>query len=107
MLQGGVAERAVALWQRAFPDLEVTAPSGPAQLWRLSLAGQTFTLFDSPQLHEFGPTPAWSFMVDLDDPAEVDRGVDALRGSVIMPADRYEIADRFAWVEAPFGLSWQ
>jgi len=109
MLQGGVAEAAIAHWRRAFGDLVVKEPEPPALLWHITCGGQTFTLFDSPEPHEFGPTPTWSFMVDLDTADAVDRIHEVLAqdGGTLMPPDTYPFAQRFAWVEDRFGLSWQ
>ncbi|MEL6913224.1 MAG: VOC family protein [Pseudomonadota bacterium] len=109
MLHGGVAEAAIALWRRAFPDLEATPPAPPALLWTLSLGGQVVTLFDSPTPHDFAPTPSWSFMVDLEAAQDVDAAHAVLSegGHTIMPLDGYDFADRFAWVEDAFGISWQ
>ncbi|MEM9755670.1 MAG: VOC family protein [Pseudomonadota bacterium] len=110
MLQGGVAADAVALWTRAFANLIATPPGdSPAALWHLALGDQDFTLFDSPQPHEFAPTPSWSFMVDVDQAADVDAIIAILSegGAVIMPPDGYPFAQRFCWVEDRFGISWQ
>ena len=109
MLQGGVAPDAVALWKRAFPDLEAVPPQPPAMLWRITVGGQDFTLFDSPEPHEFAPTPSWSFMIDVMHANEVDQILDVLAdgGTVVMPAGAYEFANRFAWVEDAFAISWQ
>ena len=109
MLHSGVADTAIALWRRAFPDLTAAPPTGVAGLWTSSVGGQTFTLFDSPQPHEFAPTPSWSFMVDVDTAADVDTALGVLSdgGNVIMPADSYDFAERFAWVEAAHKISWQ
>lgn len=78
-------------------------------LWQLSIGGQDFTLFDSPAPHEFAPTPSWSFMVDVDTAEAVDaaHGVLEEGGKVLMPPDAYDFAERFAWVEDRFGISWQ
>ncbi|SLN11243.1 3-demethylubiquinone-9 3-methyltransferase [Pseudooctadecabacter jejudonensis] len=108
MLQGGVAPDAVALWRSAFAGLAANGPDASG-MWALALGDQTFTLLDSPPIHDFGPTPSWSFMVDLDTAEDVDRAADNLgqAGRVMMPADAYDFAQRFAWVEDRFGISWQ
>lgn len=109
MLQGGVAEDAISLWRQAFPSLTATPPSGVAGLWEITVEDQRFTLFDSQQPHAFGPTPAWSFMVDVDDAEHVHDLGDILSagGTVLMPADAYPFAEQFTWVEDRFGVSWQ
>ncbi|MEO0484411.1 MAG: VOC family protein [Pseudomonadota bacterium] len=109
MLHSGVAQEAVSLWQRAFPDLTEAPPRPPAMLWHLSVGGLAFTLFDSPTPHAFAPTPSWSFMIDVDDAARVDSAHDVLAdgGQTLMPPDSYDFAKRFTWVEDRFGISWQ
>ncbi|MGR3490711.1 MAG: VOC family protein [Shimia sp.] len=106
MFQGQAAE-AIALWRRAFLDMEVRE-TGPS-LWTLALAGQTISIFDSPPGHDFTPTPSWSWMVGLDTASGVDRlaGVLSDGGQTMVPANSYDFAERFAWVQDPFGISWQ
>ncbi|MGR3466709.1 MAG: VOC family protein [Shimia sp.] len=103
----GQAEGAIALWRRAFPDMSVEATGDAA--WTLIVAGQTISVFDSPPMHDFAPTPSWSWMVDVDTSDEVDRLAALLSegGKTLMPADSYDFAARFAWVEDPYGISWQ
>lgn len=109
MLHGGVVPKAIALWQRAFPELTATPPEPPAMLWELCLGDQSLTLFDSPEPHDFAPTPSWSMMVDLASPEDVDRvaGILSEGGMQLMPPGAYPFATRFAWVEDRFKLSWQ
>ncbi|WP_375281775.1 VOC family protein [Pseudooctadecabacter sp.] len=108
MLQGGVTGDAVTLWQTAFPDLTASDTDGMG-LRTLMLGDLTFTLFDSPPIHKFGPTPSWSMMVDVDTAEAVDNAAAKLGdgGSILMPADSYEFAQRFVWVQDRFGISWQ
>ncbi|MEO1798681.1 MAG: VOC family protein [Pseudomonadota bacterium] len=109
MLHSNAVPEAIDLWRRAFPALEAREPSTPAMLWQVSIGGQSFTLFDSPQPHDFAPTPSWSFMVDVDAPKDVDAAHAILSegGSTLMPPDAYDFAQRFAWAEDPHGISWQ
>lgn len=109
MLSEGQVSAAVAHWARAFPALKVEPPAPPALLWRMRLGGQDVTLFESPGPLDFTPTPAWSFMVDVERAEEVDAGhaVLAEGGSTLMPPDSYEFAERFTWVEDRFKVSWQ
>jgi predicted 3-demethylubiquinone-9 3-methyltransferase (glyoxalase superfamily) len=66
-------------------------------------------IFDSPIQHAFSFTPAFSFMVECADDAEIERYVAALLegGQTLMPLDKYEFSRRFAWVQDRFGVSWQ
>ncbi|WP_224814986.1 VOC family protein [Hasllibacter sp. MH4015] len=109
MLDGGQGAQAIDHWQRAFPDLSAEADADQPGLWTLTFAGMTFTLFDSPEPHDFAPTPSWSMMVDVDRAQDVEgpTAILAEGGKTLMPLDRYDFADRFAWVEDRFGISWQ
>ena len=105
MFQGGFDD-AVALWQRAFPDLRREA-LGPGRA-RVTLAGAELFLFDSPVRHAFGFTPAISLVVETT-AAEVDRLAAILGegGEVLMPLDAYDFSPRFTWLNDRFGISWQ
>ncbi len=110
MFQGDKkAGDAVAFWQAAFPDIAVEKADVAGQtLFHLSLAGTNVTLFDSPIEHAFGLTPAMSLVIETT-ADDVDRLAEYLAdgGEVLMPADSYDFADRFAWVTDRFGVNWQ
>lgn len=109
MLAEGMVSAALAHWSKAFPELHVEHPAPPALLWKMRLGGQDVTLFASPGPLDFTPTPAWSFIVDVDSADEVDMAhtILAERGATLMPPDSYDFAKRFAWVEDRFKVSWQ
>lgn len=105
MFHGGF-DAAVALWRAAFPDLALEALGrGRA---RVTVAGQSLYLFDSPVEHAFGFTPAISLLVETT-AAEVDRLAAVLGegGEVLMPLDAYDFSPRFVWLNDRFGVSWQ
>ncbi|WP_323715779.1 VOC family protein [Paracoccus aminovorans] len=104
MFQGDM-EGALALWRRAFPDM-VLRPGNPAEV---EIAGQKLRLFDSPPMHGFGFTPAFSLLVACDDADQVARLAEVLGegGQVLMPLGRYDFSPCYAWVADPFGVSWQ
>lgn len=102
---------AVALWSRAFPDLDVTAldeADPPARL-RVVIAGQPVILFDSPPVHDFGFTPAISLLINCEAADEVDRIAAILGegGKIFMPLDAYPFSSRYTWIADRFGVSWQ
>lgn len=114
----GTADAALALYQRAFPTLKADPVEryGPGEGGRpgkvkrasWTLGGQRFIAFDSAVTHGFAFTPAVSILVECD--AEtVDRTAALLceGGRMLMPPGKYDFADRFAWVEDRFGVSWQ
>lgn len=75
----------------------------------LVLLGRKLEFFDSPPVHAFTFTPAISFAIACDDPAEVDHLFAKLSegGQVLMGLDAYPFAKRFGWVNDKFGVSWQ
>ena len=110
MFQGAVAD-AIALWSLAFGDLQAQTLMGGDQpsYVRITLAGQTLLLFDSPVRHDFTFTPAISLMVTCDDEPEVDRLARILGdgGQIFMPLDAYDFSPRYTWISDRFGVSWQ
>ncbi|WP_229583437.1 VOC family protein [Paracoccus sp. S-4012] len=104
MFEGRVAE-AIAVWRRAFPDLEAT-DANPAEV---VVAGQRLRLFDSPVPHAFALTPSFSLVVTCENEAEVRRLADLLGegGEVRMPLGAYDFSPCFAWVEDAVGVNWQ
>ncbi|GHF46870.1 putative 3-demethylubiquinone-9 3-methyltransferase (glyoxalase superfamily) [Deinococcus metalli] len=119
MFQGAAAD-ALALYTRVFPDARVAHldPYGPedgaaAGLIRgatLHLAGGlTVRVSDSPVPHAFTFTPSSSLFVDCTDGAEFEALYAGLSegGGVLMPPADYGFSARFAWVNDPYGVSWQ
>ena len=82
---------------------------GTVRLAVLGLGQSTFRIIDVPDLPDFVPSAALSVLLACDGPADVNRYARALadRGEVMMPADAYPFADRFAWVADRFGVHWQ
>lgn len=119
MFDDGRAEEAMRFTVSLFPDgkVESLRRYGPGEAGAegtvmhaaFSLAGQRLMCIDSPAKHAFGFTPSMSLFVECDSAAEVDRLFAALSpgGGVLMPLDAYPFAQRFAWVNDRFGVSWQ
>lgn len=109
----GQARDALEFYARAAPGLKVmmleTATDGMVARARFALAGLEVMVFDSPPVHDFGFTPSFSIFLTVDGPQEVDPLADALAegGKVLMPAGAYPFAQRYAWVQDRFGVSWQ
>lgn len=118
MFQGDGAA-ALDLYISVFPDARIDhidrhaegeGPSaGSIKLARVTLAGQTIILTDSPVQHAFGFTPSFSLFVECGSEEEVRRLSDALKedGSELMPVGSYGFSTLFAWVADRFGVSWQ
>ena len=82
-------------------------PSGTAELLKITLAGQDFMLLSAGPYFKF--TPAVSFLVACETPAEVDRlyGRLASGRKELMPLGAYPFSERYVWLEDKYGLSWQ
>nr|WP_256447713.1 VOC family protein [Paracoccus marinaquae] len=110
MFQGAMAD-AIALWSRAFPDMQVERLDGDDRPTRVRalIAGQPLILFDSPPVHDFGFTPSISLLISCEEAADVDRLAAILDegGQVFMPLDEYPFSPRYTWVADRFGVSWQ
>lgn len=118
MFQGDGAA-ALDFYRTVFPDAtldmverydgEGDAPAGSLKMARLTIAGQTILLNDSPIKHAFTFTPSMSLFVECTSADEVRRLSDALKegGAELMPMDNYGFSTLFAWVADRFGVSWQ
>lgn len=109
----GEAGAALDFWTALFPDARLVSRTdgedGKVQRAVLALADQEVMVFDSPPVHDFTFTPSFSFFIECEDEAELDRLAAALSedGQVMMPAGDYGFSRRFAWVSDRFGVSWQ
>lgn len=112
MFQGRCAE-ALDFYVATLPESRILTldkkPDGTVAMARLSVAGLEIMANDSPPVHTFDFTPSISIFLTVDDPEAVDRLADALGkgGVTMMPPDDYGFSRRFAWVQDPFGPSWQ
>jgi predicted 3-demethylubiquinone-9 3-methyltransferase (glyoxalase superfamily) len=113
----GEGKAALALWQEAFPELEVLDlqehPEGPQAgqiaAARIRLGGSEWRLFDSPPVHAFTFTPATSIFVDCDSEEHLRRLLAILGegGATMMPPGNYGFSTLFTWIADRFGVSWQ
>ena len=115
----GRAQEALDLYTSLFPGSAVEniaryGPEGPGKAGSVMradfrLGDQRVVCIDSPVDHDFGFTPAFSFLVDCETEEEIDRLAKALAdgGAELMPLDNYGFSKKFAWVNDRFGVSWQ
>ena len=117
MFQGN-ARAALETYQAVFPDFAVdmlelngddTRSPGTVRMAKVSFAGQSLIVIDSPMPHDFDFTPSMSLFVEMDDAEELDTAFALLSdgGNVLMPPDDYCFSPRFGWLSDRFGLSWQ
>lgn len=119
LMYTGAAEPALAFYAGLFPgsrlrSIERYGPGeagaeGTVKLAELELAGLRLRAIDSPAVHTFTFTPAFSLFVDCDSTAHLEATFAALAegGQVLMPVDDYGFSARFGWVQDRFGVSWQ
>lgn len=115
----GKAEEAMNFYVSTLPGSQIVAidrygPGGPGAEGSVmkatfSVAGQTVMCIDSPAKHAFTFTPSFSFFVDCDSEAELERLVTTLSqgGSTLMPLGNYGFSRKFAWLSDRYGVSWQ
>ncbi|MEA1672997.1 VOC family protein [Nitrospirillum sp. BR 11163] len=113
------ADRALALYAAAFPDMEVLemaryGAEGPAvpgnvQKARFRIGTQQVLCIDSPITHAFTFTPSLSLFVTFTDTAALDHAFNTLSegGGILMPLAAYPFSPRYAWLTDRFGVSWQ
>jgi predicted 3-demethylubiquinone-9 3-methyltransferase (glyoxalase superfamily) len=82
-------------------------PKGSVLTVTFELEGQRFIALNGGPLFSF--TPAVSFFVGCESPAEIDDRWRRLSegGTVLMELDKYPFAEKFGWVQDKYGLSWQ
>lgn len=119
LFQGGKAEEAMRFYVDTLPNSRIieidryaageVGPEGTVELGHFEVNGLPVRSTDSPIPHEFDFTPSFSFFIDLESAAELDRLAEALQedGEVMMPPNDYGFSERFAWVEDRYGVSWQ
>lgn len=118
MFQGD-AEQALELYASVFKEFKVSkmerydegdmAAAGQSMLARASFAGHELLIFDSPPIHKFGFTPAFSLFVIFESEAELETAFAKMAegGKIMMPLQKYDFSPLYGWVEDRFGVSWQ
>lgn len=88
-----------------FGDGKITTDTQMVVTFELS--GQKFLALNGGP--EIKPNPAVSYMVVLEDKAELENIWNRLLdgGKVLMPLDKYEWSEKYGWVQDKFGVSWQ
>jgi predicted 3-demethylubiquinone-9 3-methyltransferase (glyoxalase superfamily) len=73
------------------------------------LNGQKFICSDSPPVHNWDFTPAFSNYIECENEEKMKTLFSKLSesGKVTMPLDNYGFSQKFGWVIDKFGVSWQ
>lgn len=115
----GAAEEALQFYGQVFPGSRVIeiehwadgepGPSGQFKGAVYELAGQRFSVFESPVAHAFDFTPSFSIFVECEDLEELERVYALLLdgGQALMELGDHGFSRRFGWVNDRFGVSWQ
>lgn len=117
----GKGHEAIELYTKSFPrsgvlDLQHYPAKEDTQARKLimqahlMLAGQEFYLHESPIDHGVSPNQSTSFFIDYLLPAELERSYLSLKehgAKDLLALGQYEFSPLYAWVEDPYGISWQ
>jgi predicted 3-demethylubiquinone-9 3-methyltransferase (glyoxalase superfamily) len=119
MFQNNDCEEAITFYVSLFPNSSIGnvtryGADGPGKEGSIiradfTLAGQSVLCIDSYVKHAFAFTPSFSFWVDCENEAEIDRLSAALLegGAALMPLGNYGFSKKFCWLNDRFGVSWQ
>jgi len=108
------AKEAAELYVCLFEDSKMIStamlydtPSGDAQTVEFQLAGMEFAAISAGPYFKFNPSI--SLMVACETREEVERLYHTLieGGSELMPLDKYEFSEWYAWISDKYGLNWQ
>jgi len=101
----GNAKEAADFYSSVFPETQITAEN-PVVVTFVSSGQKFMCLNGSP---EFPINPSISFFVVCETIEEVDQIYGQLKegGNVMMPLDKYDWSEKYAWVQDRFGASWQ
>ena len=115
----GEAKEALALYQETFSDFHLLQihhypdsageSANKVESAVIEINGQQIQMIDSPVEHNFSFTPSFSFFLTFTADDEFESVFAALSegGDVLMPPDDYGFSRRFAWLNDPYGVSWQ
>lgn len=115
----GEASVALDFYLSVFPDGRIdeldrygrgeAGAEGTIRRARFTLGDQSILCTDSAVTHDFGFTPAISFLIECTSEQQVRDLARRLAdgGFELMPVGQYGFSRLFAWVQDRFGLNWQ
>jgi predicted 3-demethylubiquinone-9 3-methyltransferase (glyoxalase superfamily) len=82
-------------------------PEGSVMSVGFQIEGQKFGAVNGGPV--FKITPAISFFINCESPAEIDLLWNKLseKGSILMELDRYPFSERYGWLKDRYGVTWQ
>ena len=90
------------------------AKGGPVEEGKImqatfDLNGNRFMCSDSPPVHDWDFSPAFSNYLECENEEEIERLFSKLseNGTVMMPLNNYGFSQKFGWLVDQFGVSWQ
>jgi predicted 3-demethylubiquinone-9 3-methyltransferase (glyoxalase superfamily) len=117
--QDNNAENAMNFYVELFDNSKIInvqrwGKDGPVEEGRImqatfELDGNLFMCSDSPPVHDWDFTPAFSNYIECENERELERLFSKLseNGKVTMPLNNYGFSQKFGWVIDQFGVSWQ
>ncbi|MFA5763378.1 MAG: VOC family protein [archaeon] len=108
------AIEAAEFYTAVFPNSKIThksiiknTPSGDCDIVGFRIMG--FNLMSISAGPYFKINPSISFTINCKTKKEVDEFFEKLsgEGKVLMPLDKYQFSERYAWVTDKYGVSWQ
>ncbi|MBS3944300.1 MAG: VOC family protein [Melioribacter sp.] len=108
------AKQAAEYYASIFPNSAVTnvttnsgTPSGDVDIVSFKLSGVEFAAISAGPYFQINPSI--SFFVYCGSDGEIERLYNKLSegGKVLMPLDKYEWSNKYAWVQDKYGVSWQ
>ncbi|WP_020006806.1 VOC family protein [Salinicoccus albus] len=115
----GNAKEAMAFYTRVFDDAElrflqeydesVPEMAGKVMQGVIRIHDLLLMVTDSKVPAEFAFSPSMSFLIECQSLQEIEKYYLKLKkkGAIHVPLDEYGAADRFAWVQDKFGVTWQ
>jgi predicted 3-demethylubiquinone-9 3-methyltransferase (glyoxalase superfamily) len=117
--QDNNAENAIKFYVELFDNSKIInlkrwGKKGPVEEGRImhatfSLNGKQFMCSDSPPIHDWGFTPAFSNYIECENESQLEKLFSKLseNGKIMMPLDNYGFSQKFGFVEDQFRVSWQ
>ena len=117
--QDGNAEKAMNFYVELFENSKIInlnrwgigAPVAEGKIMqaRFELDGNVFMCSDSPPVHDWDFSPAFSNYLECKNESELEHLFSSLskNGKVTMELNNYGFSQKFGWVIDQFGVSWQ